>query len=250
MTAGKYYWTVPTEWVGETAFILGGGPSLTQEQVDAVRDFRRVALNDAGLVLAPDADVLCWGDPRWYRWNSKDLHRFKGTYLVTWRAVQPIASIQRYKLLQHTSTTRGLSTDPRFVTGNNTGVGGINLAFLFGARRIVLLGFDMQPVDGKNNWHTRHKKATQASYYKTMFMPEFEKLAVQLRKNDAEVVNCTANSALSCFPIRPWEEVVAEEKAKKDKKKAEAEEKAKQLLKKGPIPHADTQIKQEDVVVR
>ncbi|MBZ7921652.1 hypothetical protein LAC81_07640 [Ensifer adhaerens] len=63
-------WSVPREWAGEPAFILGGGASL--EGFDASRLIGRgriIAVNDAGLDLAPFADVLYFADgmSRWFR---------------------------------------------------------------------------------------------------------------------------------------------------------------------------------------
>jgi len=238
-----YNWKVPREWEGETAVILGGGPSLTKQQAELARVFRRVAVNDAGLVLAPDADVMCWGDPRWYQWNAKDLRLFKGKYAITWREMGVHPGSHGFYKLDHAPASRWLSTDPKSVVANNSGLGAINIAFLFGVRRILLLGFDMRCVDGVNNWHKRHKQGTAESRYKDVFGPAIMKAGQHLAKYGVTVINCTPNSGLKCFPFRKLEDIVKEEQNKSPMDV---------ILPPGPIPfpHSDTQIKRSDVVIR
>jgi hypothetical protein len=72
---GHGYWRVQPEWRGQTVVIVGGGPSLTKEQVDAAGHVvvgraapKVIAINNA-IELAPWADVLYFCDARWYEWH-------------------------------------------------------------------------------------------------------------------------------------------------------------------------------------
>jgi hypothetical protein len=71
-------WSVPPEWVGETAAILASGPSLTREQCEAVRGKAKViAVNNQAIdtdcdgvrvpAMAPWADVLYAADAKWWQ---------------------------------------------------------------------------------------------------------------------------------------------------------------------------------------
>jgi len=232
-----YYWSIPKEWAGETAVILGGGPSLTPEMAELAKRYRRIAVNDAGLVLAPDADAMCWGDSRWYKWNKEELHKFVGRYMVTWRPTKPPAGRTVYKLVQ-IITAGALATQPNTVVANNTGMGAMNIAFHFGVRRILLLGFDMKPRNGKTNWHFRHKEPSQVHRYKDVFIPAIERMGVQLKKKGIEVVNCTPDSALKCFPHKPIEQVIAED------------EEASEIQPPKPIVKTTTDVKIGEVLTR
>ena len=53
------------------------------------------------------------------------------------------------------SSQRGLGHD-RVHFGGNSGFQAINLAFLWGATRIILLGFDCKAVAGKDHWFGQH----------------------------------------------------------------------------------------------
>jgi hypothetical protein len=84
--------------------------------------------------------------------------------------------------------------------GGNSGYQAINLAFLWGAKRIVLLGFDCKRVEGKDHWFGQHPKGlTQLQPYE-IWINHFNKLAVDLQSHGVEVVNCSLDSALECFP--------------------------------------------------
>jgi hypothetical protein len=99
-----------------------------------------------------------------------------------------------------------MSLDPRRVAGPDSGSNAINLAFLFGARRIVLFGFEMRP----GNWHDRHRRVTPPQRYAEKFIPALEAMAVALKREDVEVINATPGSALTCFPIVAPDEILSQ----------------------------------------
>mgnify|MGYP001617909464 CR=1 FL=1 len=66
------FWRVEEEWRGQTAAILGGGPSLTLGQCETVRvaGCRVIAVNNA-YELAPWADILYFADRHWWECNNR-----------------------------------------------------------------------------------------------------------------------------------------------------------------------------------
>lgn len=83
--------------------------------------------------------------------------------------------------------------------GGNSGYQAINLAYLWGATRIVLLGFDCKPVAGKDHWFGQHPKGlTQIQPYE-LWMNNFPLLARELADEGVEVINCSPDTALKCF---------------------------------------------------
>lgn len=201
-------WSVPREWDGETVAILGGGPGLTLEQVRHARQFRRIATNNAFL-LDPEADVLCWNDDRWWLANAERIGQFRGPYKVTWAQRHNRAQRIQYSrdgvLQLERENMRPFSTDPRKIAGSNAGHGAVNLAYHFGAARILLLGFDMTTLRGFN-WHEDHKRHATEKRFREFFIPQMEQAAVQLKAAGVEVINCTLQSELKCFPMARIEE--------------------------------------------
>src|SRR5690606_27869932 len=85
-------------------------------------------------------------------------------------------------------------------SGGNSGYQAVNLAFHFGARRIVLLGFDMHRRDG-GHWHGEHHGMLSApESHIAVWRREFDALAFDLKSEGVRVVNATEGSALECFP--------------------------------------------------
>jgi len=142
-------WIVPPTWMGCTAVCIGGGPSLTPEDVDYVRDKANViAINDA-YKLAPWANILYACDLKWWNWHG-GVPEFKHI-----KATQDKKASLKYdlKYLQQTfiddgeagQVSLGFDAVPGNIrTGRNSGYQAMHLAMQLGATKIILLGYDMQ----------------------------------------------------------------------------------------------------------
>ncbi len=63
-------WEVPRMWAGETVVCIGGGPSVSANQVELIHGKAKViAISDAYRV-APWADVLYSCHKRWWDWHD------------------------------------------------------------------------------------------------------------------------------------------------------------------------------------
>lgn len=208
------------EWKGQAAFIIGGGPSLIGFDPEQLRGKGRiVAINDAGLTLMPWADVLYWGDRRWFEWNHPKLGLHQGRYKFT-RIMPRIAGhplLAEALIARHDIKVLGfkpgrLSTTSKAVGGHCSGSAGINIAWLMGADPIVLLGFDMHdlPLDRwqEGYWHDHHQKPPAMGSRKNRFMPALERMAKELKDAGATVLNATPGSALKCFPAVNLQDVL------------------------------------------
>lgn len=101
---------------------------------------------------------------------------------------------------------QGLNTKPGEVnSGLNSGFQAINLAYHFGARRIVLLGYDMQHTGGKTHWHGDHPRGLTNAEGISSWVKYFRPLAEDLARLGVEVVNCSTDTALTCFTRAPLE---------------------------------------------
>lgn len=89
--------------------------------------------------------------------------------------------------------------------GGNSGYQAINLAYLWGARRVVLLGYDMKKTDGKSHWFGDHPKGLSGNSPYSTWVQKFDRLAADLKAEGVEVINATLETALTCFPRRSIE---------------------------------------------
>jgi hypothetical protein len=229
--SGGPYWSVPKAWQGETCFILGGGPSLRCFDVELIRDQGRVIVINDSYLLYPWADCLYFCDRGWLQLPIPDSLLDRASALVGSTVASgakhqdliPLIFQGQYRVSLGTSEfgthrlrSAGLnsfSTDPTSIGhGTNSGYQAINLAFLFGAAKIILLGYDMHCQGG----HHFHETSSHPANYSSVFekklkkdmLPRFQNLVAPLQSLGVEVINCTPGSALTCWPIHPLEEIL------------------------------------------
>lgn len=199
--------SVPRLWPGSTIVCLGTGPSLTREDVAYCRGRARVIAIKHAIEWAPWADALysCGSDAgKWWQRHGEALADYAGLRYTLDFEAKPWATV-----LRNTGYT-GLETDPSGLkTGKNSGYQSIGLARHLGAKRIVLLGFDMKPdAQGREHFFGKHWHG-QAPPFQA-FRDLFETLVQPLRGEGVEVINCTPDSALTCFKQMPLTAALAE----------------------------------------
>jgi hypothetical protein len=175
--------------------VAAPGPSLTPAVAERCRGWPTIAVQDAYRRL-PWADVLYACDTLWW-----DLHRgcpdFAGEKWSTHDggSNQKLATADRYGLhLVNGKAAEGFSTDPALIHyGANSGFVGINLAMLFGASPIVLVGFNMQ---GSHFFGPHPSPLNNVDPIR--YVPFFDRAARQLPAG-VTILNATPDSALQCF---------------------------------------------------
>lgn len=97
----------------------------------------------------------------------------------------------------------GLSKAPDYIhTGKNSGYQAIGLAYLFGASRIVLLGYDYTVGPrGEKHWHGDHPKglANCAGGRMAGWVQVMKTLAADIDKTPCKVLNASRRTALKSF---------------------------------------------------
>ena len=83
------------------------------------------------------------------------------------------------------------------------------LATLLGAKRIILLGFDMKAAaDGRMHWHEDHPVRTPANVFTQSMLPAYKTIVGPLEERGIEVINCSLDSALTVFKKMPLDEAL------------------------------------------
>jgi hypothetical protein len=91
--------------------------------------------------------------------------------------------------------------------GGNSGYQAINLAYLWGAKRIILLGFDAKPVGDKHHWFGQHPEGLVQIQPYQLWLNHYPKLAKDLLREGVEVINCSVESAIQCFTKKQITEI-------------------------------------------
>lgn len=166
--------------------------------VAAARPGWRVLVVNNTWERMPDADILYASDQSWW-----DVHlpavraRFTGE---SWTASRLIAHRDH---LHHVRCVgnEGLSRAPGVVhSGHNSGYQVLNLAVLMGAQHVLLAGYDMQRTNGMSHWHGDHVGVLNRGLNTSLWVKSFETLPPALEQAGVHVVNCSIDTALTCFP--------------------------------------------------
>lgn len=207
----RTHWTVPRAWVGETVAILGSGPSMSREVAETVRGRCKViALNDQAIpkvidgktipAMAPWADVLFAADAMWLRLHAQQVAAFGGIKVSRcWRA--DVDGV-RYLL---SSGQEGVDSRPTHLSGMNSGQMAMNLAYHFGAKRILLCGFDCKG----GRWFGNHPRPLSNTHHYKQWLGKFDGMAKAYKKLGVDVINCTPGSALKVFPFADLSKALA-----------------------------------------
>lgn len=220
---------VSRAWEGATVICIASGPSLNQEQVESARLAQArgahvIAIND-NYLIAPWADVLYFADNRWWQWHNAGVEKrwawvsfskeqvrkaflaFDGQKVSIENAGQRLPDNVDVFVLKNFGP-EGLSENPAGLrTGSNSGYQAMNLAVLAGAKRIVLLGYDMRFHNGKSHSHNGHQYPMLEQSY-TQYGLKFNTALGQLRQQGVAVLNATPGSALAAFPHASLEQAL------------------------------------------
>lgn len=196
-------------WIGKRCIVAAPGPSLTTEVAQVCGGEAPIlAVNDA-YKLFPNADVLYACDAVWWKVNEfvKDFRgeRWTSHSLAPKNDKTNLPHKELFNIIGGRNES-GFSADPNFIHyGNNSGFQAVNLAILFGAAEIILIGFDMRVVDNKSHFFGNHKTPLRDTHSFVIWIREFTNASKGL---EVRIVNATPNSALKCFPMMGLEEAL------------------------------------------
>lgn len=181
----------------DTVICIASGSSLTQEDVDYCKDKAHVYVVNDCYKLALWADLLYGADFQWWRYHN-GVPEFEGE---KWTASHEVEAHYDVNRIDYKS---GIvwSFDPSYIaSGGNSGYQIMNLATLDGFDKIVLLGYDMQ---GKH-WFGDHPVSIRSPSRYDQWIKNYEKASEII---PAKVINCSKNSALTCFEKADLRDVI------------------------------------------
>ena len=196
---------LPRLFPDATIVCLASGPSLTAEDVAFCRGKAPViAVNDT-VRLAPWADVLYACDAKWWE-HHQGVPTFTGLKL----GLEHPAHRFGVQILGNAGG-EGLALNPAEVmTGLNSGYQAINVAVHLGAKRIVLLGYDLEARPGhKSHFFGDHPVGLQKAPGFEQWRERFATLVTPLQALGVSVVNASRQTALRCFPRQSLVEALA-----------------------------------------
>jgi hypothetical protein len=221
-------WKVPLMWDGADVWIIGGGPSVPKQfgipnrviqsvlngsaspsvyspYMEALHDKHVIGINVAFLI-GNWIDMVFFGDGNFFLQNFEKLAEFPGL------KVSCDFKSAKYDWVKNMARDGdkllGLTTKPGHVSWNHSsGAASICVAANAGAKRIILLGFDMKLDDSNlQYWHDLYGKGLEMTERRLMGLPfdrhlkGFSVIAADAKARGIEILNASPDSAIKQFP--------------------------------------------------
>jgi len=191
------YLQPPSTWNDRAVVCIGSGPSLTPEDVEAVRlsGLPVVAVNSTWEAV-PFCDVVFAGDHVWWKHNNTRIN----------------IPAERWSCLEQVERDFGANRHGQFRFVTNSGSRAVEFIIDQKPARVILLGFDCS-LKGGSHHHGDHKttdnpRQSTCDRWVNKHFPDVAKLAA---KRGVQVLNCSRRTALQCFPLVPLAEALAYE---------------------------------------
>lgn len=197
------------DWRGKTCAIVASGPTAKDANLELLRDRAKVIAINNSWKLVPWADVLYACDARW--WEAyKGVPEFKGL-----RVSQDTKVLLMKRDIKIVRSQRGrdrlITNQPGIIGwGGNSGFHCLNLAVVWGARRIILIGYDMR-LDLGTHWHGLHQSMNNPTPGNVLrWCRAVDGVAEALKKMKIEVLNTSDVSSLKNYPKVSLEEAIGQ----------------------------------------
>ncbi len=200
------------DWRGETVVIAASGPSQRREDLDFAHGRSKVVAINSTWQIAQSAELLYACDNSW--WQCPDTgygrHAIREFCGLLVSGSSHTTEVNRIAHREVSEAVYGVN----FGDGGNSSYQAINIAAMWGAARILLTGVDcMRPGE---HWHGPHSRnnapgtnplsnAREETVKK--WIKAFDMIAPLLAARGVEVINCTRETALECFPCARMEDV-------------------------------------------
>jgi len=219
-------WTIPKMWKGGTVWIIGSGTSILDEFGIPIELARQVISGDLPIsayspYFAPIhnkhtiainhmyqlgnwLDVFYFSDNEMWSGeeNKKQILSYKGlriTNNIKFRKLH-----KGIKYIERDKKEMGLCETKNAVCFNrNTGLSAIDLAYHFGAKRVILLGFDMASAQIGSHIHgvgTKESKGGSAELSFRSHLKAIPHIIQDMKDRDIEILNASSISTIPYFP--------------------------------------------------
>ena len=175
----------------KTAVCIASGISLTKEDVDYCQGKAAVYVVNNCYKLAPWADVLYACDEEWWDHYKPEFAGQK------WTINEDAGKKYNLNIIPH-DTQALFCTENMIATGNNSGFQAINLAYLHGYRRILLLGYDYQ--NSGQHWHGRHGGHLNKSPDMRRWIRHMDNAYPLMVEAGLTIINCSRDTAITSIP--------------------------------------------------
>jgi hypothetical protein len=198
--------------INENVIIIASGPSILKEDFSIIPDkYSVITINDS-YKLYDRQDIIYASDYSWWVLNEKDIHDKKCEKICCSTKIPPKEwNVKRIAVDKRADRLIYNMNKDIVCWAGNSGFQAFNLAINRGAKRILLLGYDMTIKNG-HHWHGKHENGLLNPSEEKMekWISFFNNSVDILKNNNIEVINCSMDSHLNCFNKKDFKSCINE----------------------------------------
>lgn len=192
-----------------TFAVVGNGGSLSYDDLQLlnVPDISVLTINDAWQ-WAPWAWAMYGADYQWWEKNADKVREFAGRKFAIDEGAAHRHNLEVLPCEDIQCPLPGLSTNPKVLRhGYSGGFQGMQIARAFGAKKILLLGFDYGAT-GQSHGVAATISDTWSDF--NLMIQSFKQAVPLLNGEGIRVINCTRATSLNCFECMSVEDALRE----------------------------------------
>jgi len=197
------------DWTGETAIVVATGPSAANVPLEIAKGKARfLAVKDAW-TLCPWADALYACDHHWWEAHNGVIPFLGQRIAYDERTIEKwlglgFLKVEIKKYMEHLRFDQVGTVG----WGGNSGFHAINLAAQFGAKKLILVGFDMRIDEGKHFFGDHPYQGGPSAGNCKRWSAHLDKQAPAFSERGIKVINCSPVSTLTAYPKMPLEKAL------------------------------------------
>ncbi len=198
------FWKFKQIYKDKTIVIIGGGPSHVEMDLDLLHDVNFCAVNSSCrkvMGIEKKEDMLYFTDNSWSERFPELVEKWKGLIVTSNRNTKARLGdlVNRLDLIELTEFMQIRSDYVQASSGHSAAC----LAVMMGAKRLCLVGFECDIVDGRTHGHDDYRQENVNDYNR--FLRGWEGLKIGFEEKDVKVFNCTPNSRIKEFEFKSLE---------------------------------------------
>lgn len=195
---------IPCLYPNQTAVLFATGPSLSLDVVNNVRPYhengkvRAFGCNDTyKIVDFLDVHYAC--DKEWWEYNGNEALKTLSPACHVW--TQSKESADKFSINHIPGSHDGglyIKDRSKIHFGANSGFQLVNVAYHYGIRKFILVGYNMGIKGNMTHFFGNHPGRLQKSSPFPRFIEAFRGIQPEIRDM---IVNCTPNTSLTVFRV-------------------------------------------------
>ena len=172
-------------WSDRSVAVIASGPSLAAPDCETIcqSGIPTIAVNSSWKA-ARFAEAVYAGDMAWWDEYGSEID----------------IDAERVTCMKSAARKHGLTLHGPHGQVLNSGMRAIQFAIARGAKQIILLGFDCS-IERGTHWHGDHERTKNPTSQRVRgWHAQFAAVAAEAKARKVQVINCSRETALTCFP--------------------------------------------------